>query len=97
MVSPLSGNSSYHKVRSSRPSGILPRNKSKMTGERKKKSPKKAEQNDQNTKEKNLPEADMVADMLDRGSRTGVGGWSAEMMEVMLQMKDEQTERMLRM
>ena len=30
------------------------RNKSKMTGERKKKSPKKAEQNDQNTKEKNL-------------------------------------------
>ena len=44
-----------------------------MTGERKKKSPKKAEQNDQNTKEKNLPEADVVADMLDRGSRTGGG------------------------
>ena len=65
-----------------------------MTGERKKKSPKKAEQDDQNTKEKNLPEADVVADMLDRGSRTGVRAWSTE---VMLGMDDEQTERMLRM
>ena len=41
------------------------RNKNKTTGERKKKFPKKEEQNDQSTKEKNLLEADMVADMLE--------------------------------
>ena len=41
-----------------------------------------------------MPEADVVADMLDRGSRMGVGEWSTE---VMLGMDDEQTERMLRM
>ena len=39
----------------------------------------------------------MIAEMLDRGSRMGVGGWSAEMMEAMVGMDDEQTERMLRM
>ena len=73
------------------------RNKNKTSGERKKKSPKRVEQDDQNTKEKNLPKADMVADMLDRGSRTGVGGWSAEMIEAILEMEDEQMEKMLGM
>ena len=61
------------------------RNKSKMTGERKKKSPKKVEQNDRSTEEKNSPEVDTIAEMLDRGSRAGVGGWSAEMMEAMVE------------
>ena len=64
-------------------------NKSKTAGERKKKSPKKVEQNDQSTKEERLPEMDVVFE--------GVGGLSAEMMEAMLGMDDEQTERMLRM
>ena len=68
-----------------------------MAGERKKKSPRKVEQNDRGTEEENLPEADVIAGMLDRGSRTGVGGWSAEMMEAMVGMDDEQTERMFRM
>ena len=31
-------------------------------------------------------------EMLDRGFQTGVGGWSAEMMEVILEMEDEQVE-----
>ena len=39
----------------------------------------------------------MVVEMFDRCSRTGVGGLSAEMMEAMLGMDDEQTEKMLRM
>ena len=63
----------------------------------KKKSPKKVEQNEQSTKEKSLPEVDVVVEMFDRCSRTGVGGLSAEMMEAMLGMDDEQTEKMLRM
>ena len=36
-------------------------------------------------------------EVFDRCSRTGVGGLSAEMMEAMLGMGDEQTERMFRM
>ena len=68
-----------------------------MAGERKKKSPKKVEQNDRSTEEKNLPELDTIAEMLERGSRTGVGGWSAEMIEVMMEIEDEQMENMLGM
>ena len=41
-------------------------------------------------------EADAVLEMLDRCSRTGVGGWSAEMTEAMLGMSDEKTEEMLK-
>ena len=63
------------------------RHKNKMAGERKKKSPKKVEQDDQNTKEENLPE-DAIAEMFDGGSRTGVGGLSAEVMEAMVGMED---------
>ena len=69
------------------------RSKNKMAGERKKKSPKKVEQNDRSTEEKNLPELDTIAEILEMGSRTGVGGWSAEMIEVMMGMDDEQMER----
>ena len=71
--------------------------KNKAAGERKKKSPKKVEQNDQSTEEKNLPKVDTIAEMLERGSRTGVGGWSAEMIQGMMEMEDEQMEKMLRM
>ena len=49
------------------------------------------------TEEENLPEVDVIAEMLDRGSRAGVGGWSAEMMEAMVGMEDVQMENMLRM
>ena len=73
------------------------RNKSKMTVERKKKSPKKAERSDQNTTEKSTSETNAVFEMFDKCSRTGMGGWSAEMMETMLEMDDDQTERMLGM
>ena len=73
------------------------RSKGKVPSGGKKKSPKKVEQNDQSTKEKSLPEVDVVVEMFDRCSRTGVGGLSAEMMEAMLGMDDEQTEKMLRM
>ena len=73
------------------------RSKNKTAGERKKKSPKKVEHNDQSTVEKNLPEVDTIAEMLDRGSRTGGGGWSAEMIEVMLEIEDVQMEKMLGM
>ena len=73
------------------------RSKNKTAGEKKKKSPKKVEQNDRGTEEKNLTEVDTIAEMLERISRTGVGGWSAEMMEATVGMDDEQTERMLRM
>ena len=73
------------------------RNKSKTPGRGKKKSPKRVQQSDQSTKEQSLPEVDVVVEMFDRCSRTGVGGLSAEIMEAMLGMDDEQTERMLRM
>ena len=73
------------------------RNKSKTPGGGKKKSPMKVEQNDQGTREKSSPEVDEVVEMFDRSSRMEVGGWSAESMEAMLGMDDEQTERMLRM
>ena len=71
------------------------RYKNKTAAERKKKSPKRVEQDDQNTKEENLPE-DAIAEMFDRGSRTGVGGLSTEMMEAMVGMEDVQMENMLR-
>ena len=73
------------------------RSKNKTAGEKKKKSPKKVEQNDRSTEEKNLTEVDTIAEMLERSSRTGAGGWSAEMLEAMMGMDDEQTERMLKM
>ena len=73
------------------------KNKSKTPGGGKKKSPKRVQQSDQSTKEQSLPEVDVVVEMFDRCSRTGVGGLSAEMMEAMLGMDDEQTGRMLRM
>ena len=69
------------------------RSKNKAAAERKKKSPKRVEQDDQNTKEENLPE-DAIAEMFDRGSRTGVGGLCAEMMEAMVGMEDVQMEKM---
>ena len=72
------------------------RSKGKMLSGGKKKSLKKVRQSEQNTEEMNLQEVDTIAEMLDRGSRTGVGGWSAGMMEVMLEMEDEQMEKMLR-
>ena len=73
------------------------RSKNKTAGEKKKKSPKKVEQKDRSTEEKNLPEVDTIAEMLERSFRTGAGGWSAEMLEAMMGMDDEQTERMLKM
>ena len=73
------------------------RSKGKVPSGGKKNSPKKVEQNDQSMKEKSLPEVDVVVEMFDRCSRTRVGGLSAEMMEAMLGMDDEQTDKMLRM
>ena len=62
------------------------RSKGKKLGGGNKKSPKKVQQSDQSTKEKSLPEVDVV---FDGCSWTGVGGLSAEMMEAMLGMDDE--------
>ena len=64
------------------------RDKSKTPGGGKKNLPQK-----RNTTEKGPPEANAVFEMFDRCSRTGMGGWSAEKMEAML----EQTERRLSM
>ena len=73
------------------------RSKNKTAGERKKKSSKKAEQSDQHTTEESTPETNSVFEIFDRCCRTGMVGWSAEMMDAMMGMDDEQTERMMRM
>ena len=73
------------------------RSKGKMLNGGKKKSPKKVQQSDQNSKAKSLPEVDVMFEMFARCSRTGVGGLSAETAEAMVGIDDEQTERMLRM
>ena len=72
------------------------RNKDKMPGGRKKKTPKKAKQSDRSTTEKSSPEVDAAIKMIERCSRTGTGWWSAEMIEAMLRMDDEHTERKMR-
>ena len=67
-------------------------------GKNKKKMTKKmVEESEQSATDKSSMEADAVFEMLDRCSRTGVGGWSVEMMEAMSEMDDEQTEKMLKM
>ena len=67
-------------------------------GKNKKKTTKKmVEESEQSATDKSSTEADAVFEMFDRCSRTGVGGWSVEMMEAMSEMDDEQTEKMLKM
>ena len=73
------------------------RSKNKTASERRKKSPKEMKQDDKSSEEKNVSEVDTIAEMLERSFRTGAGGWSAEMLEAMMGMDDEQTERMLKM
>ena len=58
---------------------------------------KVVEESEQSATDKKSTETDVVVEMLDRCFQTGVGGWSAEMMEAMSEMDDEQTEKMLEM
>ena len=66
-------------------------------GKNKKKMKKVVEESEQSATDKKSTETDVVVKMLVRCFQTGVGGWSAEMMEAMSEMDDEQTEKMLGM